>query len=134
MIPDSLFLSHEITFQVSRSSGPGGQNVNKVNSRVVLRFDVMSSGLLTNDQKALLLTRLSGRLSKEGVLLLPAQESRSQSRNKEDALRKFDELLKEAFTPVKKRRKTKPSKGSKEKRMKHKKSHSEKKQWRKKPV
>jgi len=123
-IPD---LSAEFVFQTSRSSGPGGQNVNKVNSRVELRFDVLNSCLLSEVQKAVLLTKLATRITSEGILILTSQEDRSQLKNKELVVNRFYQLLREALKPVRKRRKTRPTRSSVEKRLQSKKQHSERK-------
>ncbi|MGD9931160.1 MAG: alternative ribosome rescue aminoacyl-tRNA hydrolase ArfB [Mangrovibacterium sp.] len=123
-IPD---LSSEFVFQTSRSSGPGGQNVNKVNSRVELRFDIPNSTLLTDGQKEMLLKKLASKLTSEGVLLVVSQEDRSQLRNKELATEKFYELLRRALTPVKRRRATRPTRASVERRIQSKKQLGEKK-------
>lgn len=113
-IPD---LSTEFQFQTSRSSGPGGQNVNKVNSKVELRFDVQNSSLLSDEQKEILLVKLSPKISSEGILSIVSQRDRSQLANKEDAIRKFYILISKALKPVKRRRSTSPTKGSVEKRL-----------------
>ena len=125
-------LVSELTFLVSRSSGPGGQNVNKVNSRVTLKWDLLRSVTLQNDQKELLLKKLASRLTKEGVLMLSSQDSRSQLQNKEAVLQKLDFILAQALTPKKTRKKTKPTKAARQKRIRTKKLWSEKKQWRQK--
>jgi ribosome-associated protein len=131
-IPQAEQLTKELTFITSRSSGPGGQNVNKVNTKVTLKFDVMASSVLQDDQKELILKKLATRLTKEGILLISAQDKRSQLQNKEEVLYKLDQLLSKIFTPKKIRRATKPSKAAKHTRIKEKKQHSEKKQWRQK--
>lgn len=125
-------LLSEIEFTSSRSSGPGGQNVNKVNSKITLRFDVKQSEILTDEQREVLLTKLASKLTTEGVLLLHVQESRSQLENKQGALTKLEALIRKAFTKPKPRKKTKPTKAAKEKRVTDKKQRSEKKKWRQK--
>src|SRR5688572_33311202 len=125
-------LEPELVFTASRSSGAGGQNVNKVNTKVTLRWDLTQSTIAFPEQKEILLKKLASRLTLEGVLILTAQESRSQLQNKEDVLVKLDQLLEAAFRPVKVRRPSKPSKSAKKKRVESKRKHAEKKQWRKK--
>lgn len=128
-IPD---LSSEFTFQSSRSSGPGGQNVNKVNSKVELRFNIPNSSLLTDDQKQILLSRLSTKINSEGYLIIVSQRDRSQLVNKEDSIHKAYELIDKALRPVKKRKATKPSRSSIEKRLTEKRINSNIKQYRQK--
>ena len=113
-IPD---LSAEFQFLTSRSCGPGGQNVNKVNSKVELRFDIQNSSLLSDEQKEILLVKLASKISSEGILSIVSQRDRSQLTNKEDAIRKFYLLILKALKPVKHRKSTKPTKGSVEKRL-----------------
>ncbi len=117
----------EIYFKTSRSSGSGGQNVNKVSTKVELNFDVVNSKLLTEQQRQIIFSKLSHRINKEGILKITVQETRSQFENKEIALKKFRELIAFAFHKPKKRIRTKVSKSSKEKRLKSKKKHSEQK-------
>lgn len=101
--------------------------MNKVNSRVELRFDIPNSTLLTDGQKEMLLKKLASKLTSEGVLLVVSQEDRSQLRNKELATEKFYELLRRALTPVKRRRATRPTRASVERRIQSKKQLGEKK-------
>ena len=117
----------EIYFKASRSSGSGGQNVNKVSTKVELNFDVSKSKLLTETQRQIIFSKLSNRINKEGILKVTVQETRSQFENKEIALKKFRDLIAFAFHTAKKRIRTKASKGSKERRLSSKKKHSEQK-------
>jgi len=128
----SAELLPELEFTTSRSSGPGGQNVNKVSTKIILRWNVLHSTLITDEQKVLLLNKLSSQLTREGELIINSQESRSQLQNKETAVEKLDALLRKALTKPKARKATKPSYTSKVKRVDNKKRHAEKKQWRKK--
>ncbi|MBJ6107773.1 aminoacyl-tRNA hydrolase [Hymenobacter sp. BT523] len=124
--PPDAFLP-EITFQTSRSSGPGGQNVNKVESRVELRFPLRESQVLTEAQKELILEKIGNQLTAEGLLLVTVQDDRSQLRNKEIALARFHELLLKSLRRPKPRKATKPSKAAVRKRLEGKKLHSDKK-------
>lgn len=123
--------SGEMQFSASRSSGAGGQNVNKVNTKVELRFKVMESQLLTESEKQIITEKLANQINQEGELLLVSQTERSQLKNKEEAILRFYALLTKALTPRKKRRLTKPTRASKEKRLEHKRNQSEKKANRK---
>lgn len=122
----------EMEFAATKSSGPGGQNVNKVNTKIALRFNITESVLLSAEEKVLLLKKLKSKLTMDGVLIIDAQEKRSQLQNKAIAIQKFCELLTKAFTKKKKRIATKPSKAAKKKRLESKKQQSEKKANRKK--
>jgi len=126
----SALLASEFEFATSRSSGPGGQNVNKVNTKVTLRWNIKDSTLLTPEEKELLLQKLSSRLTIDGILLITSQEKRSQLQNKEETLLKLDDLLKKALTKKKKRKATKPSKASMKNRLDKNKKHSDKKKLR----
>lgn len=121
-------LESEMNFEVSRSSGPGGQNVNKTNSRVTLRFNVPNSVLLDEQEKEVLQQKLS--LTSDGDLLISSLDSRSQLKNKEDCKEKFYETLKQAFKKKKVRKVTRPTKSSQRKRLDSKKKQGEKKKWR----
>ncbi|MEX2233245.1 MAG: alternative ribosome rescue aminoacyl-tRNA hydrolase ArfB [Cyclobacteriaceae bacterium] len=125
-------LGNELVFTTSRSSGPGGQNVNKVNSKVTLQWDVGKSAVTTPEEKNVLLQKLSSRLTREGILMLSAQDSRSQIQNKEAVIEKFGKILAKAFEKKKVRKATRPSKRAVQNRIKKKKEQSEKKQWRRK--
>ena len=124
-------LDREIAFSSSRSSGPGGQNVNKVNTKIELRFHINNSNILSSEEKNLIHEKLKSRINNDGELILASQESRSQLNNKETVLFNFYLLLFKAFLKQKKRIKTEPSKASVKKRLDNKKQHSEKKGRRK---
>ena len=114
----------ELTFTASRSGGPGGQHVNKVSSRITLLWNLEGSPSLTPDQKETLRRRLRRRISDEGVLRLSVSESRSQAANRKLALERFVELVAAALTPRKARTATRPTAGSREKRLTKKKERS----------
>ncbi|MEQ9288923.1 MAG: alternative ribosome rescue aminoacyl-tRNA hydrolase ArfB [Cyclobacteriaceae bacterium] len=128
----SEYLLPEISFQASRSGGPGGQHVNKVNTKVTLKWDVAGSELIDEGQRERLMIKLTNVLTKEGVLVMTAQTSKSQLRNKAEVLDKLDRLLEKAFARSKPRRRTKPTYSSVKKRLESKKRQAEKKNWRKK--
>lgn len=125
-IPDN-----EITFRYTCASGPGGQHVNRVATAVQLRFDVMNSPTLSNAVKNRL-THLAGhRINKSGVLIIEAKRFRSQDRNRQDAIKRLHMLIKQASVKPVLRRKTKPTKSSKLRRLKQKKTKSHTKKLRK---
>ena len=117
----------ELHFSASRSSGPGGQNVNKVSSKVELRFHVASSALLSATEKEMIAEKLATRINAAGELLLVSQSERSQVKNKERVIEKFYTLITRALTPRKKRKATKPSQASREDRLETKRRQAEKK-------
>lgn len=123
----------ELTFRTSRSSGPGGQHVNKTESRVELLWDLEHTRCLDDVQKSLLTRRIRSRLTEKGVLILASDKYRSQHRNRQDVTERFLDLLKAGLKPVKKRRPTKPSRTSVEKRIKGKKIRGEIKRSRRPP-
>ena len=111
----------EFKFTASRSSGPGGQHVNKASTRVTLRFDLANSPSLSPDQKQLLLERLPTRINKLGVLRVVSQKTRSQAANRELALERFVELLQQALELRPRRKPIKVPSSAKEKRIAYKK-------------
>ena len=123
----------ELTFKAVRSSGAGGQNVNKVSSKVVLTFDLKNSQALTDEEKLLVETKLSSRLTTGAVLILNCDEDRGQFRNKEIVIKRFLELIKNALHIAKERKPTKIPKSVIRKRIKNKKNISEIKKNRRKP-
>ncbi|MEZ0368611.1 MAG: alternative ribosome rescue aminoacyl-tRNA hydrolase ArfB [Candidatus Sericytochromatia bacterium] len=107
----------ELEFQSTRSSGPGGQNVNKLETKVILRFDVLNSPSLSPEQRALLQEKLANRLTNDGVLVMASQEHRSQSANRETVIARFRLLLQQALKPVRKRIPTRPGLAARESRL-----------------
>lgn len=123
----------ELNFKAVRSSGAGGQNVNKVASKVVLSFDVLNSVALAEEEKALLENKLSSRLTNEGILILNCDEDRSQLKNKEIVTKRFLQIITQGLIVPKIRKATKVPKSVIRKRLKDKKNNSEIKQNRRKP-
>ncbi len=124
--------SAEIKLQTTRSGGKGGQNVNKVETAVIASFNVTDSRLLSEEQKMLVQQKLSNRINSEGALIVKSQTHRTQLANKEEAIKRVNELITQAVKKKKMRRPTKPTKGSKEKRLENKKRSAEVKQGRQK--
>ena len=126
-------LMGEVSYRTSRSSGPGGQHVNKTESRVELIWNLQETACLDNGQKVLLMSRIGHRLTEDGVLILASEKYRSQHRNREDVTLRFLALVKAGLMPVKKRRPTKPTRTSVEHRIKSKKIRGEIKRTRRNP-
>ncbi|HRX82595.1 MAG: aminoacyl-tRNA hydrolase [Planctomycetaceae bacterium] len=120
----------EFSYTFARSGGPGGQNVNKVNSKVTLHWDVTTSPSLPEDVRARFLAQYPRRINKEGQLVISSERFRDQGRNVTDCTNKLRELILVVATPPKKRRPTRPTKGSKERRLAGKREKSQKKQER----
>lgn len=120
----------EIEFTYARSSGAGGQNVNKVNSKAILRWNPTTTRALREDQRERFLRKFSTRLTSEGELILMSDRHRDQGRNAADCMEKLREMIASILRPPKARKATKPTFGSKMRRLKSKKEHSEKKQSR----
>jgi len=124
-IPES-----ELSFAASRSGGPGGQNVNKVSTKITLSFDVDRSAALSDDQKRRIAEKLATRINNDGILQVVSQRTRSQEMNRADAVERFAELLRKALTPRRARFKTRLPRAAKEQRLQEKKKRSVKKQAR----
>jgi ribosome-associated protein len=123
----------ELNFKAVRSSGAGGQHVNKVSSKVELIFDLQNSSEFSDDEKTLLFKNLQSKLTKENVLLLNCDESRSQHKNKELVIERFFTIIEKGLKVPKKRKATKPTKSSVQKRIDKKKNVAIKKVLRQKP-
>jgi len=130
MIPidDTLAIpEEEVSFATSRSGGPGGQNVNKLETRVALRFDLAGSSSLSEEQKARLRERLATRITKEGILQVTSQRHRTQGANREAAVERFAELLRDNLREEAPRKRTRPSRAAKARRLDAKRRHSQRK-------
>lgn len=131
MDTDQLF--REISFKAVRSSGAGGQHVNKVSTKVILVFDLIKSKAFTEEEKSRLYKALKNRLTKDNLLVIQAGDTRSQIKNREIAQQRLFNLLNKGLEVQKERKKTRPTKSSVEKRLKTKRKVAEKKSGRKKP-
>ncbi|HYH78145.1 MAG TPA: alternative ribosome rescue aminoacyl-tRNA hydrolase ArfB [Longimicrobium sp.] len=130
-VNDSLWIPRaELAYRASRSGGPGGQHVNTSSTRIEVTWDVGASPSLTEDLRARLLEKLANRINSEGVLLLAASDNRSQLQNKEAATARLVELVRQALVIPKARKKTRPSRASREARLHAKKKRSETKRLR----
>ncbi len=121
---DTLISEDELSFRASRSAGPGGQNVNKVNTRIMLFFDVAGSRNLSDKQKQRILSRLSTRIDKNGILRVVSQKFRTQKANRNAAIERFEQLLAEALKTRPIRKKTKVPYAAKQKRLEEKRKRS----------
>ena len=125
-------LVNECKFTMARSSGPGGQHVNKLSTKVILRFNIPESVILSDKEKEQIIEKLSHQLTNEQEIVMSAQNMRSQYQNKKEVIEKFNKLIEKALHRDKKRIATKPSRNSKKKRLEHKRFLSEKKDRRRK--
>lgn len=121
----------EIHFKASLSGGPGGQHVNKVNTKMELRFHIHDSNSFTIEEKGILTEKLANKINNDGFLILSSQSERTQLKNKETVIARFFSLLEKTLKPVKKRKATKPTKASQLKRLDDKRKLGEKKTGRK---
>jgi ribosome-associated protein len=128
--PNIRIADDELKFTFVRSSGPGGQNVNKVNSKAVLRWNVRASSGVADAVRQRFISRFGGRLTESGDLVLASQRFRDQKRNEDDCLEKLRAMLAAVAHPPKRRRKTKPTRASVERRKVQKRETSHKKQRR----
>lgn len=132
-MPDIEVIKQELNWKAVRSSGPGGQHVNKTASKVVIQFDVDNSKAFTEEEKMRVLKKLESRLTSNAVLIIESSDSRSQHQNREMGIERLLEIITNASKKPKPRKKTKPTKASKFKRLREKKIRGGKKENRQKP-
>ena len=132
-MPHYELLKQELIYKAVKSSGPGGQHVNKTASKVIVQFDIPQSAAISQEEKTLLLEKLSSRLTNEGILIMDSSESRSQHKNKELVTERILKVIAAALKSQKPRKKTRPTKASKLKRLHEKKAKSGLKADRRKP-
>lgn len=132
-MPDLEVIKQELNWKAVRSSGPGGQHVNKTASKVVIQFDVDNSKAFTEEEKVRILKKLESRLTSNAVLIIESSDSRSQHQNRETGIERLLEIITNASKKPKPRKKTKPTKASKFKRLREKKIRGGKKENRQKP-
>jgi ribosome-associated protein len=125
---------NELIFKASRSSGPGGQNVNKLNTKIAVNFDISNSGALSTEQKGIILRKLGHRLTKDNILIVESQRFRSQKANRDFAVEKLNDIIENALRRQKTRRPTRPTRTAVEKRLKRKKQRSQTKRQREKNI
>ncbi len=133
-MPDLEAIQQELTWKAVRSSGPGGQHVNKTASKVVIQFDVANSQALTWEEKMRILKKLESRLTTNAVLIIESSDSRSQHQNRDSGIERLLDIISKASNKPKLRKKTRPTMASKFKRLREKKLRGEKKGNRQKPT
>jgi ribosome-associated protein len=132
-MPDFETIKQELTWKAVRSSGPGGQHVNKTASKAVIQFDIENSQAFTEEEKVRILNKLESRLTTNSVLIIESSDSRSQHQNRDSGIERLLEIITNASKKPKPRKKTRPTKASKFKRLREKKMRGEKKENRQKP-
>ena len=132
-MPEPTIPESELTFTFARSGGPGGQNVNKVNTKAILRWDIAASDTLPPAVKARFVQRFGNRITEDGELVIASDRFRSQARNKTDCIDRLHAMVLEVLHPPKPRKATRPTKAAKKRRLEGKRQQARKKQLRKPP-